>query len=64
VLVRADGSVCITDFGVAKVLKPGERTYTVCGTVDYFTPELLTKQGEAPHSPRCLPTGTPASLFL
>ena len=44
-LVREDGYLCLTDFGFAKALKPGERAYTVCGTPDYLAPETLRQQG-------------------
>ena len=39
-------SPCRTlDFGIAKALAPGERAYTICGTQDYFSPELVGKKG-------------------
>ena len=44
-LVRANGSVCITDFGFAKALSGGERAFTICGTPDYLSPELLLHRG-------------------
>ena len=43
--MRANGAVCITDFGLARALRAGERAMTVCGTRDYFTPELLQGLG-------------------
>ena len=34
------------DFGLSIQLKsPNERRYSVCGTIDYVAPEVLTKVG-------------------
>ena len=35
----------LVDFGCAKHLRPGERTYTVCGTPKYMAPEVIQGQG-------------------
>jgi len=44
-LLRADGSITIGDFGFAKKLEKGQRAYTICGTPDYLAPELILHQG-------------------
>jgi len=41
ILLDQDFNVKVTDFGFAKLLKPGERLYEVCGTPGYLAPELL-----------------------
>ena len=35
----------MTDFGFAKVLSPGVRAYTLCGTPEYIAPEVLMGKG-------------------
>ena len=44
-LLDGDGYLNLIDFGLAKIIEPGERTYTICGTPMYIAPEVLTKQG-------------------
>lgn len=39
------GYLKITDMGFAKLLKPGERTYTLCGTPEYLAPEIISSKG-------------------
>lgn len=36
------GMLKVVDFGFAKVVKPGDRTYTLCGTPEYLAPELIS----------------------
>jgi CRP-like cAMP-binding protein len=42
-LLSEDGYVKLTDMGIAKIVIG--KTYTVCGTADYFAPETLRQQG-------------------
>lgn len=42
-LVDSEGYLKLTDFGIAKMVVG--LTYTVCGTADYFAPEVLKQQG-------------------
>merc|ERR1719171_1605877 len=43
ILLNSDGYALLTDMGLAKVVIG--KTYTVCGTVDYFAPETLRQVG-------------------
>ena len=45
VLLRDDGHVCITDFGLAKEIGDLESARTLCGTSEYMAPEMLTRNG-------------------
>jgi len=45
ILLSADGYSKLTDFGFAKVVEPGSRTYTLCGTPEYIAPEVLLNKG-------------------
>ncbi len=63
----------MADFGFAKRLAPGVKTFTLCGTPEYLAPELVTQTGHArpvdwwasPPPPRpCQPyTLVPSALF-
>lgn len=44
-LIGPDGYLKLTDFGFAKVLPPGHKTYTLCGTPEYISPEILANKG-------------------
>merc|ERR1711907_86714 len=44
-LISSDGYSKLTDFGFAKVVEPGSRTYTLCGTPEYIAPEVLLNKG-------------------
>lgn len=44
-LICPDGYLKITDFGFAKVISPGHKTYTLCGTPEYIAPEVLANKG-------------------
>lgn len=39
------GSVSQVDFGFAKELTRGEKTYSFCGTPEYMAPEIIHNQG-------------------
>merc|ERR1712039_433924 len=43
VLLKSDGYAILTDMGLAKVIIG--KTFTVCGTADYFAPETLRQTG-------------------
>ena len=45
VLINKNGYIKLSDFGFIKLLKPGERTYTFCGTPEYMAPEILLNKG-------------------
>ena len=45
VLIAQTGHIKLTDFGCAKKLRNGERTFTLCGTPEYLAPEMLTCSG-------------------
>merc|ERR1711959_759908 len=44
-LLSSDGYSKLTDFGFAKIVEPGSRTYTLCGTPEYIAPEVLLNKG-------------------
>jgi protein kinase A len=45
VLLCHNGYSKLTDFGFAKIIEPGTRTYTLCGTPEYIAPEVLLNKG-------------------
>jgi len=45
ILLCSKGYCKLTDFGFAKILLPGIRTYTLCGTPEYIAPEVLLNKG-------------------
>lgn len=45
ILLAIDGSVKICDFGVGKIVKPGEVMKEQCGTPAYIAPEILEDRG-------------------
>ncbi|XP_060106997.1 cGMP-dependent protein kinase 2-like isoform X1 [Heteronotia binoei] len=44
-MLDAKGYVKLVDFGFAKALNPGEKTYSFCGTPEYLAPEILRHEG-------------------
>lgn len=44
-LLSDSGYIKVTDFGFAKKLQNGSRTWTLCGTPDYLAPEVIAQQG-------------------
>lgn len=44
-LLDTAGYLKITDFGFAKRIPPGTRSYTLCGTPEYLAPELVSQSG-------------------
>nr|XP_039252725.1 cGMP-dependent protein kinase 1-like [Styela clava] len=44
-LLDKNGYVKVVDFGFAKMIQPGERTWTFCGTPEYVAPEIILNQG-------------------
>lgn len=44
-LLDSEGYLKLADFGFAKVLPGGKRTYTLCGTCDYLAPEVILSKG-------------------
>ena len=45
VLISSTGHIKLTDFGLAKRLLPGERTFSLCGTPHFMAPETITRGG-------------------
>jgi serine/threonine protein kinase len=44
-LLDVNGYLKMADFGFAKRMQPGVKTYTLCGTPEYLAPELVTQGG-------------------
>jgi len=44
-MVDHKGYIILIDFGFAKKLKEGSKTWTFCGTPEYFPPEVLSNAG-------------------
>lgn len=45
ILIGVDGHIKLTDFGLSKILPNYDKTYTICGTVQYLAPEILGEEG-------------------
>ncbi|XP_034240870.1 serine/threonine-protein kinase S6KL [Thrips palmi] len=44
ILLDSDGHCQLIDFGLAKWLRYGDRTNTICGTLQYIAPEVLSRE--------------------
>uniref|UniRef100_A0A8C1U954 cGMP-dependent protein kinase n=1 Tax=Cyprinus carpio TaxID=7962 RepID=A0A8C1U954_CYPCA len=44
-MLDTDGYVKLVDFGFAKKLKCGQKTWTFCGTPEYVAPEIILSKG-------------------
>ena len=44
-LLDVKGYVKMADFGFAKKMPVGQKSYTLCGTPEYLSPELVTQSG-------------------
>lgn len=42
ILFETDGYLKVSDYGLAKELKPGEKTYSLAGTPDYVSKCVVT----------------------
>lgn len=45
-MIDKTGHIKITDFGFAKQIKPGTRTFTTCGTPECLAPEVILGLGQ------------------
>ena len=45
IILDNEGNIKLTDFGLSKLVKPKEMTYTLCGTKEYLAPEIIQGQG-------------------
>ena len=45
ILIDEDGYLKLADFGMSKMLKEQERAFSLCGTPEYFAPEIITREG-------------------
>ena len=48
ILMDEFGYIKMTDYGLAKFLKPGEVTYSFVGTPEYLAPEIIRQNGHGP----------------
>ena len=47
ILVSEDGYLCVTDFGLSKIITGCEQAHSLCGTLEYMAPEILRDEGHS-----------------
>ena len=45
VLIDVDGHIKLADFGLSKIFKTDERSFSFCGSPEYMCPEILKREG-------------------
>jgi serine/threonine protein kinase len=45
ILIANDGHLKLTDFGFSKVIREQEKAWTLCGTPEYLSPEIILSKG-------------------
>jgi len=45
ILVEQNGYLKLTDYGLAKMFKEGDTSYSFCGTAEYLAPEIIAEKG-------------------
>ena len=45
VLIDIDGHLKLADFGLSKIFKRDERSFSFCGSPEYMCPEILKREG-------------------
>lgn len=45
VLIDTDGHIKVADFGLSKIFKRDERSFSFCGSPEYMCPEILKREG-------------------
>jgi len=45
ILLDSDGYLALTDFGIAKIFEKMETSGSICGTLEYMAPEILSGTG-------------------
>mmetsp|Transcript_23170 Transcript_23170/g.32073 ORF Transcript_23170/g.32073 Transcript_23170/m.32073 type:complete len:248 (-) Transcript_23170:102-845(-) len=44
-LLDSQGYIKVVDFGLSKVLRGDQKTYTMCGTAQFLAPEIVARRG-------------------
>lgn len=47
ILLNDKGFAKLTDFGLAKYVRRDDKTHTICGTIFYLAPEIITSEGHS-----------------